>query len=195
MAALEDDSCVHFRWKVALERRLGAERLDESTCALRRQHRANRRLFELSCHDAAWSPRLSGRHLLLCCVSRIPGLLLVDENIGLHLTQVHIVIKLNNVLRLTTFIVDNALLIDLLDIAFELEELSVLRDDVVEGDLAEVTDFDYRVNCAHQDLVQVPVDEQMWLARQHGLDQVPDDLLVDVWNLQQLTQLVRCDRR
>ena len=66
---------------------------------------------------------------------------------------------------------------------------------MVEGDLAEVTDFDNRVNCAHQDLVQVPVDEQMRLARQHGLYQVPDDLLVDVWNLQQLTQLIRRNRR
>lgn len=77
------------------------------------------------------------------------GLFLVDENVMLHLLQVHFIVELDDVLRLASLMIDDAVLVDLFDMPLELEQLSVLRDDVVESDLPEVAYLDDGIDRAH----------------------------------------------
>lgn len=71
-----------------------------------------------------------------------------------------------------------------------LEHISVLSDDVVEGNLGNLACLTHTVDGAHNQLIQVSVSEQVGLSGQLNLHDDPDPLLDFLLNTQHLTHLV-----
>ena len=63
------------------------------------------------------------------------SLLFVEKYIVLHLLQVNLIIKIDDVLGVACLLVDHTLCVYLSDILFILKAVGVLVDDSIEGDL------------------------------------------------------------
>lgn len=80
----------------------------------------------------------------------------------LHLLQVNFIVEVDDIFGLTCLLVYYALGVNLSDILFALEKMGVVVDDRVECNLLLVTYLGYRVDCAHDKLIEVSVHQQLW---------------------------------
>ena len=78
--------------------------------------------------------------------------------------------------------------VDLRHILRVVVEVSVAINDAVETNSSQVADLSHRVNGAHDQLVNMSLHEQIWLATQHTLRDGPDYFLILRVYLQQVAK-------
>ena len=69
------------------------------------------------------------------------GGLLIHENVLFHLLEVNFIVEIDNVISLTSVLVNDTLGVDLGYVLLALEEESILVDNVVESNLSQLADF------------------------------------------------------
>jgi len=132
-----------FRRIILLQRCRWAKGFNERLRSLRSQNpRRVEMLLEVSVHTARvqWASRSLGFVLfqvlalvLFHSQSYALCLLLVKQNVMLHLLEVHLIVKVNNVLRVPCLLVNYTFCVNLCYIFFVLEAICVLVDDRVES--------------------------------------------------------------
>ena len=79
----------------------------------------------------------------------------------LHLSEVDLVVEVDDVFGLQRLLIDNTLSIYLSHIFLILVEMSILVNDVVESQVSHVTYLGHGIDGAHNELVKVSVDEEV----------------------------------
>ena len=67
--------------------------------------------------------------------------LLIHENVLFHLLEVNFIVEIDDVISLTSVLVNDTLSVDLGNVLLALEEESILVDNVVESNLSQLADF------------------------------------------------------
>ena len=110
----------------------------------------------------------------------------------LHLLKVNLIVEVYDILCLPRFLIDHTLCVNLSDILLAWEEVSIVVDDGVEGDLLLITNLGNWIDGTHHELIEMSIHQELRLTTEHRLDDTPDNLLDLLWNLKHLTQLNCC---